>query len=896
MEAQEHASDKLAYFSLLGKLEIRYGEARPQLKGRRPRVVLASLVCRAGEIVNIEDLIDAVWEEGPPATVRGQIYTCISVIRRLLSDIGMGAALAKFNFGYSLTLQPGQCDIDDFASLVSEARAACDTGNFERSVQKYRSALGLWRGAALGDIDSEVLRRRALALDEERIAVLEEYIDLELLHRRERTVLPALVGHVARNPLREKLRGQLMLALYRTGRRGDALQVYRDGREIMVRELGLEPSDELRRLEAEILNDVPELASGYGRQPGSIVPRQLPSPLVPFTGRRSQMRWLVDTLADHKTPKQAVNLFGQGGVGKTSLAIQAAYELAREHDIGVQLFYDLRGSGSDSVSPARVLDHFLRVMGVPTSDIPESLDERAALFRSCLAGRRAVLILDDAADELQLQPMLPGEGDCAVIVTSRRPQTGLPAIQNVHLTPMSDQEAVELLERIIGQKRVRSEPIATAQLARSVEGLPLALSIVGARLMAAPHRTAAFWARRIHDEHRRLDELVHGNLTVRGTIASTYSRLTPELRELLSGLSLFNVDPMPGWMVTAALGRDVEGAHDLLDEAVAHQLLTPVDVEPTNDPHFRFHSLTRLFLREKGDLLPHEQRVRTVGGVVDAWLSLMRYAHDGHLGGDLTPARGRSSCWRPPEPIAQDVLANPLRWIDAERSALLAVVQHAAEYELDEPCWELAVSLAPLFEVCQYYNDWKESHDTALDVVVRMGNVHGEAATLCSLGSLYLSQLQADRAIPYLEKALALFEELNDPGGTALAVRNFARSRQLQGELGAALRDYGRAADLFLKAGDPLGQVQVWCKTAQIHTELGNPGMAEQQLTAALRTCLEIGDPRVMGQALDSLSDLPLSQGRLKPVLKHFQEALVILAHEGRTTSLHERNSLERIL
>ncbi|MEU2309382.1 AfsR/SARP family transcriptional regulator [Streptomyces misionensis] len=836
--------------------------------------------------MSIEEIVDIIWQDNPPATVRSQVQICVSAVRRALAEVGMREALKTHHFGYSLTLGPGMRDIDQFAALVADARTSCDSGDIAQSVQKYRSALSLWRGPALSGLDSDPFRRKAVLLNEERFTILEECFDLELIQGRERTLIRELVTYVAENPLREKLRGQLMLALYRVGQRTDALQVYREGRSQMVRELGLEPSEELRRLEKEILNDAPTLALGTSITPAKhIVPRQLPPQLTYFTGRDEQVRQLGAALTGIASPghqaTHAVNLFGQGGVGKTSLAVHVAYELMQEHFPDGQLYYDLHGSQPAPVAPARVLDHFLRVLGVPPPGIPHGVDERAAMFRSCVAGRRMLLVLDDAADEDQIQPLLPGGQQCAVIVTSRTPQTGLPSLQKVRLDVLTVQDAVELLERIVGDNRVGADSAAATSLVRSVEGLPLALSIVGARLAAAPNRTVSTMAQRLHDDRRSLDELVHGSQSVRSSIASAYRGLPERLRNLLSLLSLFDMETIPGWMAGVVLEVGPREALDLMDEAAACQLLLPVGVEPTNDPHYRFHNLTRLFLRETASRFAPERSQEVVRRVVGAWLSLVEQAHRQLYGGNFTLVRGESPRWEPPAVLARQVLADPLHWMDVERSGLLAAVGHAAAYGFDELCWELAINLVTLFEARFYRDDWRESHETALEMVMRTGNVRGEAALRCSLGSLYITQRRIDRAKPQLEKALPLFEGLRDSDGTALTLRNLALCLHIQGAFDEALDAYRRAAELFLVVGDPIGQAHVWVNMAKVYTISGSSQTAERLLTDALRICDEVGNPRVRSQVLFQLGMLDVGQGQPERAMGRLLTALPIVREQA---------------
>ncbi|WP_179853128.1 AfsR/SARP family transcriptional regulator [Streptomyces sp. 1331.2] len=836
--------------------------------------------------MSIEDIVDVIWPEDPPVTVRSQIQICVSAVRRALAEVGMRDALKTHHFGYSLMLDPGLRDVDEFARLVADARASCDSGDIAEAVQNYRSALALWRGPALSGLDSDIFQRKAVLLNEERLSVLEECFDLELLQGRERALLTEIETKVSENPLREKLRGQLMLALHRVGRRTDALQVYREGREHMVRELGLEPCEELSRLEKEILNDAPNLVPGTSITAAKqVVPRQLPQQPPCLTGRDEQIRQvgaaLTGTASAGRQGTHAVNLFGQGGVGKTALALHVAYQLMQEHFPDGQIYYDLHGSRPDPVSPARVLDHFLRVLGVPPPSIPEGVEERAAMFRSCVAGRRMLLVLDDAADEDQIQPLLPGERNCAVIVTSRTPQTGLASLQKVRLDVLTCRDAVELLQRIVGDGRVGAEPAAATSLVRSVEGLPLAVSIIGARLATMPSRTVSAMAQRVHDERRSLDELVHGSQSVRDSIASAFHALPQRLRDLLSLLSLFDMDAIPAWMAGVVLGVGPCEALDLMDQGAACQLLLPVGAEPTNDPHYRFHNLTRLFLRETADRFTAEYRQEVVRRVVGAWLSLVEQARGRLYGGNFTLVRGESPRWEPPAALVRHVLADPLHWMDVERSGLLAAVGHAAAQGLDEPCWELAVNLVALFEARFYRDDWRETHETALDVVMRMGNVRGEAALRCSLGSLYISQQRIDRARPQLEKALPIFEGLREGVGTALTVRNLALCLHSEGAFDEALEGYGRAAELFLASADPVGQAHTWCTMAQIHASSGDDATARQLLTDALRICEEVGNQRVRSQVLFHLGALDVQQGRPQQAMCRFFTALPIVREQA---------------
>ena len=587
-------------FRILGSLEIS-GDRRPlELGAPRQQIVLATLLLSANRVVPIDRLIDAIYGDGRPQTARSQAQISISALRRALAANGGGSLIGTHPQGYVITVESGQLDSQRFTELVAAARADRDTGRPGQAVANYREALRLWRGPALAGIDSPLVRLAASHLDEQRIGSNEDRMKLELELGRHRELVGELTELVEEFPLRERLRGQLMLALYRCGRRADALQVYRDGRRVLIDELGMEPDKRLQRLEQAILTSDPVLdrIGGPSRsQPAThLVPQLLPADIGDFTGREEQVqqarRHLLATAGDPaRIAVPIVAMDGQGGVGKTSIALHAAHGLVSHFPDG-QLFADLHGN-SRALTPMEVLGRFLRAFGLSGSQIPDALEERAEVYRGLLSGRKVLVLLDDAASEAQVAPLLPGSPTAAVLITSRRRLAGLAGAVHVDVDVFDASGSVELFSRIAGLQRVALDPRATAQVTEMCGHLPLALRIAGARLSARPHWSIQQMADRLCDDTRRLDELRYGDMAVRASISLSYEGVSGRARRLLRRLAILDAPLISAWVAAALLDEPFSSAQDLLDELVSAHLIEVAD------DRYRLRDLTRLFARER---------------------------------------------------------------------------------------------------------------------------------------------------------------------------------------------------------------------------------------------------------------------------------------------------------
>lgn len=861
----------------------------------RQEVILASLLLAANRVVSTDSLVDSIWDEKPPETARIQVQICISRLRKSFVDAGLDEAIRSRPPGYILEASDASLDLMVFSRHVGRARVLVKESRLEEAAEALRAAVGIWRGQCLNGIPSETLRAKALRIDEDRLGAIETYLDLELALGRHHQLAGEIGRLVDEHPLRERLRCQYMLALYRSGRQAEALDVYRHGRNLLIKGLGLEPGSELRLLETAILSGDPALSIGSepvtpqvsaGQQlPYSIEkPRQLPADTADFVGRRE----LIDSVeaifrtADEPRPTDVVVIAGKPGIGKSTVATHIAHRLAGTYFTDGQLYCNLRGTSLEPVSAQDVLGRFLRALGIPGPLIPDSIDERAEMYRTILATRRLLVLLDDAASEGQIGPLLPGGGNCAVIVTSRSRLTGLPGGHRIELDILDADQAIDLLSRVIGRSRVTREPDAAVALVRAVGGLPLALRIVAARLAARPHWSLASIVHRLANERHRLDELAYGEVTVRASLSLTYDGLRPADHRLLRLLSLAPGPTLPSWLAGALLDDHRPRPSDLMEPLYDVQMLDVTSVEHTGEFRYRFHEITWLFVRdqlEATDTAAAQQAAveRMIGG----WLALAEQAHAKIYGGSYMLVRGAGLRWKPPAAYADNLLANPLQWMDDEHDNLGRAVDQAAQAHLDEQCWQLATTLVTLFEARGYLDLWESTHQQALSAVRQAGNKLGEAALLASLGTLHVSRFQPADARASLGAALTLFDELGNPHGQALSWRDLALLDRHLGEYDRALAGYERSLRGFDLAADIVGRATVLTQSAFILIRRGDSADARARLDEALAIFDSVGYEGGKARALRRVGQLLLEQGEPEAAERTLTEVLAMVRAHG---------------
>lgn len=871
-------------YRILGPLEIMCGPGRLELHGARQQVVVAMLLLNPNRQVSMGRLLEAVYGEDLPSTARSQVQISISSLRRLFAECHHDEVISTRAGGYEIQVGEGELDSGRFEELLANAREARELGDYGLAVARFRDADRLWRGPALVGIDSSLVRSAASRLDELGIGANEDRITLELDLGRHHELIGELTEMVGEYPLREALRGQLMLALYRCDRVAEALQVYQVTRRTMIEELGIDPSDRLQGLERAILTSDPALDLPSGHVDGQVkrerAPNLLPADIADFTGRDEQVSQIAQHLAGtseqvrHAVP--VVVVVGKGGIGKTTLAVHAAHAIADKFRDG-QLFADLHGAGAHPVGPMHVLERFLRAFGVAGSQIPESVDERAEMYRNLLADQRILVVLDDAASESQVLPLLPGSATAGVIISSRNMLTGIAGVLRIEVDVLAAENSVDLLARIAGVARICAESAAAVAVAAHCGYLPLALRIAGARLAAHPHWSVRQLAERLSDEANRLDELRHDDMGIRPSISLTYEGTSEEARKLFRRLALLDMPVFSSWFGAALLDQPVDVAGDLLDDLVRAQLIEVARGGAGLDSQYRFHDLIRVFARER--LVaedPVAERRAALERALGALLHLSDAARSSYYGGDYARLTSGALRWALPGRLVEMLVSDPLAWYERERAALVAGVRQAAQAGLTELCWSLASSAVPMFESRVYLDDWRETHEIALEAVRKAHDVRGEAAMLYHLGSLHITQLWFDQAFGELTDAARLFAEVRDDRGIAHATFHLASIDRLSGRLDDAADRYLQALAVFRARSDPVATASVLHGLAQVQMERSEPAEVMRLLSEALSLCRAVPYARLEAQILHRLGEACLQTEDLGRATEAFEGALAI--------------------
>ncbi len=723
-------------FRLLGPFEARTtaGASLP-LRRRQERSVLAVLLLEPGRVVGSDRLVELLWEGSAPQRAKATVHSHVSRIRSALRAAEVPeseARLVSQGNGYLLEIPANAVDVHRFQTMLERVRG---TDDLAVRAEWLRTALSLWRGPALADAGTEEFRLRlGSGLEELRRQALAERIDADLGLGRHGSLVPELTALVGENPLRERLRGQLMLALYRSGRRADALETYRLGHRAAVDALGLPPGPELRQLEQAILTEDSSLLAPSTppvvRQHPAPAPRsdagppstdtladpgpppvlaQLPARIATFTGRAEQLDQLDAILARSADQTAAVvisAIAGTAGVGKTALAVYWAHRAIERFPDG-QLYVNLRGfdpSGS-VLPPADAVRGFLDALGVPPQRIPAGLEAQAALYRSTLTGRRVLILLDNARDADQVRPLLPGSPGCLVLVTSRNQLPGLVVGAGAHpitLDLLSTTEARQLLTSRLGAARIRAEPRAVDDIIVRCARLPLALTIVAARAAMYPRFSLAALAAELRDARGRLDAFALGDAATDARSVFSWSH-----RTLGDGAArlfrLLGVHPGPDLTAPAAAslaGVPIGQARTLLAELTRAHLLS----EPSPG-RYAFHDLLRAYAGELAAERESEpDRRAAVHRLLDHYLHTADTAYQ-----QVEPHGQRVALASPAAGVAPERLtghAAALAWFDAERAALLASVRLAADTGFDTHTWHLAMVVADYFDRQGHWHDW----------------------------------------------------------------------------------------------------------------------------------------------------------------------------------------------
>jgi DNA-binding SARP family transcriptional activator len=881
------ATDELS-FGVLGPLEVRRGDRVVEIGGVKQRTVLATLLLNANRTVTFDQLIEAVWPDSPPRSAVGNLYTYVSGLRRALPS--GDRRIRKHPSGYSMAVQPHELDLHAFEDLAARALGRRAEERPAEALDLLERASTLWRGELLEDLPPNPVWEADLArLAEGRLAANEERLDLLVELGRYATAISEAQALLHGHPFRERIWQQLMLALYHSGRRAEALRTYVEVRGRLIEELGVEPGPELRRTQAMILaedaaagadDDRPgsPLAPSRPTSPRPTPPRtrspaaqvpvtlgttapvyQLPPDIPDFSGRTESVRELADLLAGAQgapgrgTAPTIVVIAGPPGVGKSTLALHVAHAIRAAFPDG-QLYADLAGTTPLSREPGELLAEALRALGVPGGAIPKSLSEKAALYRTRLADRRVLVMLDDAASAAQVRSLLPTTAGCAVIITSRYRLAELPGAHLEVLDALHPDEARDLIGRIVGLDRTEREPAETAAILRACGYLPLAIRIAGAKLAGRRSWTLQVLRERLADESQRISELQVGELGVRAGFEMSMTMLSAEAARTFRLLGLLGAQTFPGWVVHALVDR--RGANDVLDALLDAHLLQLADVDATGRPRYRLHDLLRAYAREQAADEPPELRRAALGRAFGCWLALAEQAADRLPATVNRAAPGNAPRWPLDHGVAAQLVAAPRDWFESERRSLFAAIELAAADGMDEFAWELAACLVPYLDHLSLHEDWRHSHDQALPAVRAAGNRRGEAALLRGLGQLNVYVDDYYHAVRDFTRSRELSQEVDDKRGEAWAIAGLGTVERLR-------HRYEEAADHYLEALSAFTTIEDRHLEAQIHNSIGTIRMAQGRLDeargwfdTALSISEEAGDDFRAALVLINIGDL----------------------------------------
>ncbi|MFG2119426.1 BTAD domain-containing putative transcriptional regulator [Streptomyces sp. NPDC048710] len=555
--------------------------------------VLATMLLAQERVVSDSRLSALLWGWEPPATASAQIYTYMS---RLRKQLGEEVEIVRRPPGYVLRAPGAVVDLVEFRRRERDGRRALAERRFEEAADLLREALGQWRGAALANVTEHMLDAELAPLEEERMLALESRLEADLELGRHEQVMAELTALVAEFPVRERLRAQLMTALYRCGRQADALHTYYEGRKVLAEQLGIDPGEALGSTYQAVLGGELGLGPRRGTQPAARpVPSMLPATDGELVGRERELEALRGRLGQGGGAPRRILVTGMAGLGKTALAVRAAAESGGLFPDGL-LFAELCGLDGAPRAPRAVLAQLLRALGESDHALPAGdLDELVRLYRARTAERRLLLVLDNVSGDRQLAPLLPA-GDSAVLITSRSRLARVAGGDTLALSLLDDAASLELLAARAGRQRLDDDPDAADDLVAYCGGLPLALSITGARLAARPHWTAARLAARLADPAVRLAELSFGDLDLSRVLRSSVEPLPPTVHDVLAGLADPGLGGEPFCAQWAAdrLGLTEDAAENALEALVDTALLDLSGLDDQGRPLYHCHELVRL--------------------------------------------------------------------------------------------------------------------------------------------------------------------------------------------------------------------------------------------------------------------------------------------------------------
>jgi DNA-binding SARP family transcriptional activator/tetratricopeptide (TPR) repeat protein len=862
---------------LLGPVDLLVDGGSRAVPGRTLQTLLAVLSLRTGEVVAADLLADELWGDRPPSTAANTLQRHVSSLRALLGGL---ATITAQPPGYVLVPIRGQAEITDVVVADRLVHEAATTADLEARVAALRDALSLWRGNPLAGVaDDGFLSGRAAALARQRMFVHRAWVRARIALGEGVELLAELHDLIVQEPYDEELHGGLMVALYRAGRQAEALAVARNLRASLADDLGIDPGAAIRDLEAAILRQDPSLTPGSWAPPGPSLreparaPAQLPVGVAGFTGRHDEIAEL-DTHVDAararveesvSTPEPAGGtvvsvLHGTAGIGKTALAVHWAHRVAPRYPDG-QLYANLRGFDPRRAPtpPADVLRGFLEALGTPADQVSDEVDALAAQFRTLLAGRRVLLLLDNARDAEQVRPLLPGAGGCVAVVTSRTPLASLAAAEGAHLVALDlldPAEARDVLVQRLGAARVEEDGDALRDIVAACAGLPLALAVVAGR--AASRRTLPLTvvAAELRTTARLLDALRGEDETtdVRTVISCSYGALSPRATRMFRLLGLHPGPDLSAPAAASLAGLSATEGQEVLDELVRAAL---VGVDTSG--RLAIHDLLRAYAAERAQEDPGPARERARHRLLDHYLHTAHAAalHLGPLMESIEvpdPSPGVR-----PESVASQHEASA--WFRSESAVLMAALDDAASQGLDRHAWQLAWCLDTYLHRSGRWRDQVRIHTVGLEAARAAGDVRGTASISRLLARALWQLGEWDSAETLAGEALRVYELLHDDRQRAHSLIYLGSLAGRRGRLAEALAHTREALQLSAVVKDPLARRIALANLACGYHESGDPERGIRYGLAALRACEGADDPETELAVRLTLGDLHRDSG-----------------------------------
>ncbi|MFC3999920.1 BTAD domain-containing putative transcriptional regulator [Nocardiopsis sediminis] len=870
-------------FGVLGPISAWSDGVTIPVGGPRQRCVLGVLLVDLGKEVTVERLIEYLWDDDPPRTARSVIQVQISHLRRAFPDVIQTTA-----GGYMAQVEADRVDLHRFRRLVAEAQRAQRPAD---ALPLWDRALACWRGQPFSGTGSDQLWYAvSQPLLEERWAAIVAWAECAFSLFRYSEIVTRLTPLVREEPLRERLQYLLIAALHRSGQRAAALNVFHETRSYLAKELGVDPSPEVMELYQRILQDS-DVVSGEpqsyfnddsthsdpasggafseGVAPDFQTRNDLPRDIPDFTGREDDLRALLRIGGQAAERAEVAVITGPGGAGKTTLAIHAAHKLAANYPDG-QLFIDLYGYTVDREPLAALgaLGALLRAVGAETENLPESLEERSALWRSMIVGKRLLVVLDNAVNFAQVNPLLPAAPGSMTLVTTRNDLPGVSGARYFSLDMLSAETSLQLFATVLGAERVEREQEQAQEVARLCGGLPLALRIVVGRMLSRPRWTFAHVAQRLGEQQRRFRELRIDGQSVEAVFELSYQSLNTvqSTTFMLLGMMIGSSIDLHG--AAALLGVDPPTADDLLQELVSVRLLDESGVDL-----YRFHDLIGAYSRQKALAdMPADETDAARLRLADHYLDMADRAADllGPRGHEYEVTAHGASRYR------RELTNNSeaVSWFRRHQENLAPTVDFYAALGDGEKAWQLADSLWGFYASHGQTELLVAIQERALSINRAQRNDRGSAVTLIGLGITHCLAGRFELSLKLLNEARDILKVVTDPRGEARVAGNLGVVYERMGRFHDALDCFHQVLDYALSVGDVQLSAIQRNNIGMLHLTLGDLPKVVEFSEAALQTELGDGMPRIAAISLRQLGEASAQQGDFAGAFKKLGDAL----------------------